>query len=127
MQMFGQTQLLLGSLVVGCLAISALSLFLIYRLCVRANKTSETLGGNISSIVTELISAKTYAETGNDRLATNMLSHSTNWQNTQKTVPIQHPIDTPEEELAKTFEPQVGPGLSDIEILGDDLPPEALG
>jgi len=121
MPMYGQTLLLLGSLGL----ISALSIFLFYRLCVRVITTSEAMARDISSIVTELISAKTFAETGNDRLATNMLSHSTNWQNTQKKVPIHHPIEAAEE-LAKPFEPQVGPGVSDVELLGEDLPPEAL-
>ena len=121
MPMYGQILLLLGS--VGL--ISALSVILFYRLVVRVIATSEAMARDISSIVTELISAKTFAETGNDRLATNMLSHSTNWQNTQKKVPIHHPIEAAEEELLQTVEPQIGPAISDIEILGEDDGPPA--
>jgi len=120
MPMFGQTSLLLGSLVVGFVAISLLALILFYRLCVRSNRTSELLGRDISSIITELISAKTFGEQGNERLATNMLNHSTNWQN-QAREPIHHPIVPPTEEALPRPEDQIiGPALSDIEILGED-------
>ena len=132
MPMCGQTLLLWGSLIVGFFGICALSVFLIYRLCVRSGKTSELLGRDISSIITELIAAKTFAEQGNERLATNMLKHSTNWQNTARE-PIHHPIVPPEEPLPRPEDQRIGPGISDIEILGGDdamsfgeIPPENL-
>ena len=78
MPMCGQTLLLWGSLIVGFFGICGLSVILIYRLCVRSSKTSELLGRDISSIITELISAKTFAEQNNKHLTTNILKHSTN-------------------------------------------------
>lgn len=133
MPMYGQTLLLWGSLVVGFFGISALAVFLFYRLCVRSSKTSELLGRDISSIITELIAAKTFSEQGNERLATNMLKHSTNWQNTARE-PIHHPIAPPvEEALPRPEDQRTGPGISDTEILGGDdamsfgeIPPENL-
>jgi len=133
-QILGQTSLLLGSLIAGVFGISTLAMVLIYRLCSRATKTSEQFGGNISSIVSELISAKTYAETGNERLAVNMLKHSTNWQNENRE-PVHHQMIPPiPEPTMKPEDQHIGPAVSDVEALGEDdpltvggeVPPEAL-
>ena len=122
MQILGQTSLLLGSLVVGIIGIAMLGMLLLYRLCSRQTKTSELFGGNLSSIVTEMISAKTAGETGNERLATNMLKHSTNWQN-QAREPVHHDITPPIHEPTPREEDQpTGPVVSEVEALGEDEP-----
>lgn len=128
----GQSQLLLGSLVVGIIAIAMLGMLLLYWLCSRQATTSEQFGGNISSILTELMAAKTFSETGNERLAVNMLKHSTNWQN-QAREPVHHDMIPPiPEPTPKEEDQHIGPVVSDEEVIGEDdamtiggpIPPE---
>jgi len=109
--------LLLGSVVIVGYAMIGFSLLLVYRICLRATATTESLTGSMTGVVTELISAKTFTETGNERLANNMLVHGTNQTHALRTPapPIVPPVP---EDYPRPDEQTIGPALSDAEILG---------